>query len=184
MIQWALWPSSITVYCPCIVDFCAEFEIFHRMLCSWHELRRPQSVFQQRTDDSSALQYFQVKRRITSVPVWCIINLCKKCETFVVSSQFYGCLSQQQNMLQDYLRTSTYQKAILLNDVDFKDKVCVYVLHRLVYSDLSDNITSSNSANFILFVLFLIQVLGHIYHYLGHFLKTLHIVLITNFQLW
>ncbi|KAL0181941.1 hypothetical protein M9458_021316, partial [Cirrhinus mrigala] len=64
------------------------------MLCSWHELRRDQSVFQQRTDDSSALQYFQ----------------------------FYGCLSQQQNMLQDYLRTATYQKAILLNDVDFKDK--------------------------------------------------------------
>uniref|UniRef100_A0A8C1IIL7 Histone-arginine methyltransferase CARM1 n=1 Tax=Cyprinus carpio TaxID=7962 RepID=A0A8C1IIL7_CYPCA len=105
----------------------SEFEIFHRMLCSWHELRRPQSVFQQRTDDSSALQYFQVKRRITSVPVWCIINLCKKCETFVVSSQFYGCLSQQQNMLQDYLRTATYQKAILLNDVDFRDKVVLDV---------------------------------------------------------
>uniref|UniRef100_A0A8C2AXB7 Histone-arginine methyltransferase CARM1 n=1 Tax=Cyprinus carpio TaxID=7962 RepID=A0A8C2AXB7_CYPCA len=77
----------------------SEFEIFHRMLCSWHELRRPQSVFQQRTDDSSALQYFQ----------------------------FYGCLSQQQNMLQDYLRTATYQKAILLNDVDFRDKVVLDV---------------------------------------------------------
>uniref|UniRef100_A0A9J8AVF6 Histone-arginine methyltransferase CARM1 n=1 Tax=Cyprinus carpio carpio TaxID=630221 RepID=A0A9J8AVF6_CYPCA len=76
-----------------------SFEIFHRMLCSWHELRRPQSVFQQRTDDSSALQYFQ----------------------------FYGCLSQQQNMLQDYLRTATYQKAILLNDVDFRDKVVLDV---------------------------------------------------------
>uniref|UniRef100_A0A9J7XMT6 Coactivator-associated arginine methyltransferase 1, like n=1 Tax=Cyprinus carpio carpio TaxID=630221 RepID=A0A9J7XMT6_CYPCA len=32
-----------------------------------------------------------------------------------------------QNMLQDYLRTSTYQKAILLNDVDFKDKVVLDV---------------------------------------------------------
>ncbi|XP_058645826.1 histone-arginine methyltransferase CARM1 isoform X2 [Onychostoma macrolepis] len=77
----------------------SEFQIFHRMLCSWQELRRHQSVFQQRTDDSSALQYFQ----------------------------FYGCLSQQQNMLQDYLRTATYQKAILLNDVDFKDKVVLDV---------------------------------------------------------
>lgn len=69
----------------------SEFQIFHRMLCSWQELRRHQSVFQQRTDDSSALQYFQ------------------------------------QNMLQDYLRTATYQKAILLNDVDFKDKVVLDV---------------------------------------------------------
>uniref|UniRef100_A0A671PCF9 Histone-arginine methyltransferase CARM1 n=1 Tax=Sinocyclocheilus anshuiensis TaxID=1608454 RepID=A0A671PCF9_9TELE len=77
----------------------SEFEIFHRMLRSWHELRRHQSVFQQRTDGSSALQYFQ----------------------------FYGCLSQQQNMLQDYLRTATYQKAILLNDVDFRDKVVLDV---------------------------------------------------------
>ncbi|RXN11803.1 histone-arginine methyltransferase CARM1-like protein [Labeo rohita] len=77
----------------------SEFQVFHKMLCSWHELRRDQSVFQQRTDDSSALQYFQ----------------------------FYGCLSQQQNMLQDFLRTATYQKAILLNDVDFKDKVVLDV---------------------------------------------------------
>lgn len=77
----------------------SEFQGFHRMLSSWIDLRRDQSVFQQRTDDSSALQYFQ----------------------------FYGCLSQQQNMLQDYLRTATYQKAILLNDVDFKDKVVLDV---------------------------------------------------------
>ncbi|XP_016377552.1 histone-arginine methyltransferase CARM1-like isoform X3 [Sinocyclocheilus rhinocerous] len=69
----------------------SEFEVFHRMLRSWHELRRHQPVFQQRTDGSSALQYFQ------------------------------------QNMLQDYLRTATYQKAILLNDVDFRDKVVLDV---------------------------------------------------------
>ncbi|XP_055065155.2 histone-arginine methyltransferase CARM1 isoform X1 [Misgurnus anguillicaudatus] len=36
-------------------------------------------------------------------------------------------LSQQQNTLQDFLRTATYQKAILLNDVDFKDKVVLDV---------------------------------------------------------
>ncbi|KAH8035086.1 hypothetical protein HPB51_004327 [Rhipicephalus microplus] len=36
---------------------------------------------------------------------------------------FYGYLSQQQNMMQDYIRTSTYQRAILNNMEDFKDKV-------------------------------------------------------------
>ncbi|XP_071494376.1 histone-arginine methyltransferase CARMER-like [Diadema antillarum] len=53
------------------------------------------SVFSERTDDASAVQYFQ----------------------------FYGYLSQQQNMMQDYIRTSTYQKAMLTNHEDFKDKV-------------------------------------------------------------
>lgn len=57
------------------------------------------SVFTDRTDDSSASQYFQ----------------------------FYGYLSQQQNMLQDYIRTSTYQKAIMANYVDFQDKVVLDV---------------------------------------------------------
>nr|CAD7427089.1 unnamed protein product [Timema monikensis] len=40
---------------------------------------------------------------------------------------FYGYLSQQQNMLQDYVRTSTYQKAILSNLTDFTDKVVLDV---------------------------------------------------------
>ncbi|EEC06721.1 hypothetical protein IscW_ISCW003830 [Ixodes scapularis] len=53
------------------------------------------SIFAQRTDEASATQYFQ----------------------------FYGYLSQQQNMMQDYIRTSTYQRAILNNMEDFKDKV-------------------------------------------------------------
>ncbi|GLH16419.1 Histone-arginine methyltransferase CARMER [Gryllus bimaculatus] len=57
------------------------------------------SVFTERTDDSSAIQYFQ----------------------------FYGYLSQQQNMMQDYIRTSTYQRAILANLDDFKDKVVLDV---------------------------------------------------------
>lgn len=50
------------------------------------------SVFTERTEDSSASQYFQ----------------------------FYAYLSQQQNMMQDYIRTSTYQRAILSNMDDFK----------------------------------------------------------------
>lgn len=52
----------------------------------------PKSVFSERTEESSASQYFQ----------------------------FYGYLSQQQNMMQDYVRTSTYQKAILSNISDFQ----------------------------------------------------------------
>ena len=52
-------------------------------------------MFSERTEDSSASQYFQ----------------------------FYGYLSQQQNMMQDFIRTSTYQKAILDNPADFSGKV-------------------------------------------------------------
>lgn len=54
--------------------------------------RRSLSVFSQRTEESSANQYFQ----------------------------FYGYLSQQQNMMQDFVRTSTYQKAIHSNLADFQ----------------------------------------------------------------
>lgn len=57
------------------------------------------SVFSERTDESSAKQYFQ----------------------------FYGYISQQQNMLQDYIRTNTYQKAFCKNSDDFKDKVVLDV---------------------------------------------------------
>ncbi|RXG68503.1 Histone-arginine methyltransferase CARMER [Armadillidium vulgare] len=57
------------------------------------------SVFNERTDESSATQYFQ----------------------------FYSYLSQQQNMMQDYIRTGTYQRAILSNISDFKDKIILDV---------------------------------------------------------
>ncbi|KAJ6645560.1 Histone-arginine methyltransferase CARMER [Pseudolycoriella hygida] len=57
------------------------------------------SVFSSRTEETSASQYFQ----------------------------FYGYLSQQQNMMQDYVRTSTYQKAIHSNKSDFENKVCLDV---------------------------------------------------------
>lgn len=57
------------------------------------------SVFILRTEDSSANQYFQ----------------------------FYGYLSQQQNMMQDFVRTSTYQKAILGNLYDFSGKIVLDV---------------------------------------------------------
>jgi len=32
-------------------------------------------------------------------------------------------MSQQQNMMQDYIRTSTYQRAMLDNLADFQNKV-------------------------------------------------------------
>ncbi|CAL8291184.1 unnamed protein product [Lota lota] len=40
---------------------------------------------------------------------------------------YHGCLSQQQNLLQDYQRTATYQQAILANEADFRDKVVLSV---------------------------------------------------------
>nr|CDS33492.2 histone arginine methyltransferase CARMER [Hymenolepis microstoma] len=58
------------------------------------------SVFDARTDTWSAVQYFQ----------------------------FYSYLGQQQNMMQDYVRTSTYQRAILANSkIDFLDKIVLDV---------------------------------------------------------
>ncbi|CAG05964.1 unnamed protein product [Tetraodon nigroviridis] len=72
----------------------ADFQSFYNILknCRGHHGER--SVFSDRTEESSAVQYFQ----------------------------FYGYLSQQQNMMQDYVRTGTYQRAILQNHGDFKDK--------------------------------------------------------------
>ena len=43
---------------------------------------------------------------------------------FPLIFQFYSYLSQQQNMMQDYIRTGTYQRAILSNGADFLGKVC------------------------------------------------------------
>ncbi|XP_061086555.1 histone-arginine methyltransferase CARM1-like [Conger conger] len=77
----------------------ADFSSFSNILknCRGHSTER--SVFSDRTEESSAVQYFQ----------------------------FYGYLSQQQNMMQDYVRTGTYQRAILQNHTDFKDKVVLDV---------------------------------------------------------
>uniref|UniRef100_A0A3Q3RFE2 type I protein arginine methyltransferase n=1 Tax=Mastacembelus armatus TaxID=205130 RepID=A0A3Q3RFE2_9TELE len=40
---------------------------------------------------------------------------------------FHSCLTEQQSLLQDYLRTATYQRAILVNETDFRDKVVLDV---------------------------------------------------------
>ncbi|XP_006003607.1 histone-arginine methyltransferase CARM1 isoform X2 [Latimeria chalumnae] len=76
-----------------------EFSTFCDVLKKCRSPKKEHSVFNQRTEDASATQYFQ----------------------------FYGCLSQQQNMMQDFVRTATYHRAILQNHVDFKDKVVLDV---------------------------------------------------------
>lgn len=75
-----------------------ECRKFHSMVAQIRD-EKAISVFKQRTEESSATQYFQ----------------------------FYGYLSQQQNMMQDFVRTSTYQRAILSNLTDFRDKIVLDV---------------------------------------------------------
>ncbi|KAM9394048.1 histone-arginine methyltransferase CARM1 isoform 2-T2 [Pholidichthys leucotaenia] len=77
----------------------ADFQSFYNLLKNCRGHLGEHSVFSDRTEESSAVQYFQ----------------------------FYGYLSQQQNMMQDYVRTGTYQRAILQNHTDFKDKVVLDV---------------------------------------------------------
>ncbi|KAG7505678.1 histone-arginine methyltransferase CARM1 [Solea senegalensis] len=77
----------------------ADFQSFYNLLKNSRGHFCEHSVFSDRTEESSAVQYFQ----------------------------FYGYLSQQQNMMQDYVRTGTYQRAILQNHSDFKDKVVLDV---------------------------------------------------------
>ncbi|CAL9693941.1 unnamed protein product [Knipowitschia caucasica] len=77
----------------------ADFQSFYNVLKNSRGNLNERSVFSERTEESSAVQYFQ----------------------------FYGYLSQQQNMMQDYVRTGTYQRAILQNHTDFKDKVVLDV---------------------------------------------------------
>lgn len=63
------------------------------------KVQEGESEFASRTEENSATQYFQ----------------------------FYSWLSQQQNMMQDFVRTSTYQKAMLGNPSDFVGKVVLDV---------------------------------------------------------
>lgn len=76
----------------------SDYTRFNKLVNDF-KLGRRESVFTMRTDETSATQYFQ----------------------------FYGYLSQQQNMMQDYIRTSTYQRAILSNLNEFRDKIVLDV---------------------------------------------------------
>ena len=92
------FPRLGTYYLNFINDSdCARFVHFLEACSSSNASR--QNVFDNRTDISSSVQYFQ----------------------------FYSLLSQQQNMLQDYIRTSTYQRAIVSNASDFQNAVVLDV---------------------------------------------------------
>ncbi|CAD5118032.1 DgyrCDS6770 [Dimorphilus gyrociliatus] len=78
--------------------------IFNNLISFYDNVKRAisqktNSVFKLRTEETSASQYFQ----------------------------FYGYLAQQQNMMQDFIRTSTYQKAMLNSNEDFMGKVVLDV---------------------------------------------------------
>ncbi|XP_013919965.1 PREDICTED: histone-arginine methyltransferase CARM1-like [Thamnophis sirtalis] len=87
----------------------SEYNMFSNTLNSCRNINKEHSVFSQRTEDSSASQYFQ----------------------------FYGCLSQQQNMMQDFVRTATYHRAILQNHTDFKDKI-IFCSPGMMFPTFSD----------------------------------------------
>ncbi|XP_016399406.1 histone-arginine methyltransferase CARM1-like [Sinocyclocheilus rhinocerous] len=94
----------------------SEFEIFHRMLRSWHELRRDQSVFQQRTDGSSALQYFQtlVKSNNLSNKITVLsgkieeVSCSEKVD--VIISEPMGYMLLNERMLESYLHAKNWLK--------------------------------------------------------------------------
>uniref|UniRef100_A0A671UJ36 Histone-arginine methyltransferase CARM1 n=1 Tax=Sparus aurata TaxID=8175 RepID=A0A671UJ36_SPAAU len=104
----------------------ADFQSFYNVLKNSRGHSSERSAFSDRTEESSAVQYFQGKNN--SRYFYAKNTYKKKKSVFVpVSLQFYGYLSQQQNMMQDYVRTGTYQRAILQNHTDFKDKVVLDV---------------------------------------------------------
>lgn len=74
------------------------------------------------------LQAFQdqLRAEVNSGKQTSVFNLVTQ-DSSPLQGHFHGHLSQQQNLLQDYLRTATYQKAILLNEADFRDKVVLDV---------------------------------------------------------
>uniref|UniRef100_A0A672Z8T1 Histone-arginine methyltransferase CARM1 n=1 Tax=Sphaeramia orbicularis TaxID=375764 RepID=A0A672Z8T1_9TELE len=107
----------------------ADFQSFYNLLknCRGHLGER--SVFSERTEESSAVQYFQVRGDNTHVThiMGVFVGWFIKLVYSHKPGHFYGYLSQQQNMMQDYVRTGTYQRAILQNHTDFKDKVVLDV---------------------------------------------------------
>uniref|UniRef100_A0AAR2KGQ4 Histone-arginine methyltransferase CARM1 n=1 Tax=Pygocentrus nattereri TaxID=42514 RepID=A0AAR2KGQ4_PYGNA len=111
-----------------------DFSSFYNLLKNCRGHLNECSVFSERTEESSAVQYFQVCPS-GSTNIHSLLNVdFNPCSNSVLFSflhfwalQFYGYLSQQQNMMQDYVRTGTYQRAILQNHTDFKDKVVLDV---------------------------------------------------------
>uniref|UniRef100_A0AAQ5ZR20 Histone-arginine methyltransferase CARM1 n=1 Tax=Amphiprion ocellaris TaxID=80972 RepID=A0AAQ5ZR20_AMPOC len=108
----------------------ADFQSFYNLLKNCRGHLSEHSVFSDRTEESSAVQYFQTHRFVDLYDIdFIVLKRTHQILTvsLLVSLQFYGYLSQQQNMMQDYVRTGTYQRAILQNHTDFKDKVVLDV---------------------------------------------------------
>uniref|UniRef100_A0A8C7K389 Histone-arginine methyltransferase CARM1 n=1 Tax=Oncorhynchus kisutch TaxID=8019 RepID=A0A8C7K389_ONCKI len=105
----------------------AEFSSFYNLLKNCRGHSGEQSVFSDRTEESSAVQYFQVHTQNLPSVLSLYFPLTPLFSLSPPLFQFYGYLSQQQNMMQDYVRTGTYQRAILQNHTDFKDKVVLDV---------------------------------------------------------
>uniref|UniRef100_A0A8C7QJN7 Histone-arginine methyltransferase CARM1 n=1 Tax=Oncorhynchus mykiss TaxID=8022 RepID=A0A8C7QJN7_ONCMY len=105
----------------------AEFSSFYNLLKNCRGHSGEQSVFSDRTEESSAVQYFQVHMQNLPSVLSLYFPLTPLFSFSPSLLQFYGYLSQQQNMMQDYVRTGTYQRAILQNHTDFKDKVVLDV---------------------------------------------------------
>lgn len=83
-----------------MATFAALKDILLTMFYTHGSLREQlRSTFDEKTDKASSQQYFH----------------------------YYGQLAQQQNMLQDLVRTGTYQRAMLDNHADFKDAVVLDV---------------------------------------------------------
>ncbi|XP_042202746.1 histone-arginine methyltransferase CARM1 [Callorhinchus milii] len=130
-----------------------EFSTFYNSLKVHKNSSKASSAISERTEDASASQYFQRRSGSSSKVGDQVEGSCrgKVTESLPTDggvegagntkqarkdgvgseeealSQFHGCLSQQQNTLQDYIGTATYQRAILENHVDFKDKVILDV---------------------------------------------------------
>ncbi|XP_042099339.2 histone-arginine methyltransferase CARM1-like [Ovis aries] len=78
----------------------AEFSAFSNALRRYQCEKKEHSMFSfSRTEEVSAAQYFE----------------------------FYDCLSQQQNVMRDFVMTATYHRAILQNHTDFRNKVVLDV---------------------------------------------------------
>ncbi|CAK9303058.1 unnamed protein product [Gordionus sp. m RMFG-2023] len=93
--------ATTLICCNMIIKFPNEQDVekaLNFLNCSLNPTKN-KNVFTMRTDETSEVQYFH----------------------------FYSLLSQQQNMMQDYIRTNTYYRAIFGNTLDFKDKVILDV---------------------------------------------------------
>lgn len=133
-------------------DFCTEFQGFHRMLSSWIDLRTDQSVFQQRTDDSSAVQYFQVKWRISPCKPGPLFSslVCdqytwftslRNVRHFQFSLSFMAVCPSSRTCFRITSGLQRTKKPFCSMTLTSKTKYVFMFLTWLVYSGLHDNIT-------------------------------------------